>query len=389
MRGLTRGVLPIVLATALLTTACGDNSNGSVDIRRSLTALTDAGVPGALALVNLDDEITTVAVGSSSAAVFSPMTPGANTRIASVSKAFNGAAVLQLVNRGDLQLSTTIGEVLPTLPADWHPVTVTELLQHTSGVPDYIGSEAFLEDFVADPQMQRTPEQLLDYVAGQPLEFAPGSAYSYSDSDNIVAGLIVEQVTGTPYRQALSDLVLEPWDLLATTLPDESQLPAPAVLGYAEAEDDSEPPTATATPSGVPLVDVTNLINPDLAWASGGMISTAADLDRFMRRYASGSDITAELREAQRQFVPGESGPPGPGDNASGLALYRYSTSCGDVLGHTGNMPGYTIFAAATGDGARSAVVVINRQANPNGDAELYELFDIAAETAACAGSIT
>jgi len=85
-----------------------------------------------------------------------------------------------------------------------------------------------------------------------------------------------------------------------------------------------------------------------------------------MRAYVRGAFTDRATRRQQFQFVPGGSGPPGPGTNSAGLALFRYATSCGTVYGHTGNFPGYTIFAAATANGSRSVTVIINEQLNEN-----------------------
>jgi D-alanyl-D-alanine carboxypeptidase len=392
MKWLSAGVaVAAVPLMAVGLQGCGDNTNGNVDIRNALDNLTAMDVPGAIALVNRGGDVTTIASGSSSTAVFSPMTSAATTRIASVSKAFNGATVLALVNEGRLSLTSSIGELLPELPPQWHPVTVAQLLQHTSGLPDYIKNEQFLEEFIADPLMQRSPLELLVYVADDPVEFAAGSEYAYSDTDNIVAGLIVEKVAESTYLEQMSQLVLDPLSLQATTLPDTPDISTPAILGYALDEPEQKDAGSEASPSPSPgaapeFIDVSELINPSLAWASGGMVSTAANLDRFIRWYAPGTDLSPELRDAQRQFVPGESGPPGPGANASGLALYQYSTTCGEVYGHTGNMPGYTVFTAATPDGTTSAVLIANRQVNPTGDPAAYEAFVSAADTIMCAG---
>ena len=77
------------------------------------------------------------------------------------------------------------------------------------------------------------------------------------------------------------------------------------------------------------------------AWASGGMLSTPADLNRFARGYASGRLFGPAVQEEQTQFLDdGESDPPGPGENAAGLGLFRYRTRCGTVVGHTGSIPG-------------------------------------------------
>ena len=96
------------------------------------------------------------------------------------------------------------------------------------------------------------------------------------------------------------------------------------------------------------------------------MLSTPAELNTFMRAYVRGTLTDAATRTRQFHFVPGSSGPPGPGTNAAGLAIFRYRTGCGTVYGHTGNFPGYTIFAAATSDGSRSVTVIVNEQLNDN-----------------------
>jgi D-alanyl-D-alanine carboxypeptidase len=274
-------------------------------------------------------------------------------RIASISKAFSGAVALSLVSQKKLSLSDTIAMRLPTLPEAWHSVTLAELLNHTSGLPDYIKNPNFLEAFKANPQMTLTPTQLLGFVTDEPLLFPPGSRYDYSDSDNIAVGLMVESVTGGSYSSALAEDVTTPLHLADTTLPTSTALSEPYIHGY-----DVE--------AGKAPDDVSMLINPGLAWASGGMISTPAELNTFMRAYVSGVLFNEATRSRQFQFVPGSSGPPGPGTNAAGLGVYRYQTGCGTVYGHTGNLPGYTLFAASRPDGEDSALVVINEQLNSN-----------------------
>jgi D-alanyl-D-alanine carboxypeptidase len=100
-------------------------------------------------------------------------------------------------------------------------------------------------------------------------------------------------------------------------------------------------------------------------WASGGMVSTAAELGRFVRGYVRGNLFGKVLGKQQRDWVDGTSEPPGPGANSAGLALFRYRMGCGTVYGHTGNFPGYTQFTAASSDGRRSASVSANTQLNP------------------------
>jgi D-alanyl-D-alanine carboxypeptidase len=131
-------------------------------------------------------------------------------------------------------------------------------------------------------------------------------------------------------------------------------------------------------------VDVSTLLNPALAWASGGMLSTPAELNQFIRAYVKGTLTDQVTRSRQFEFVPGGSGPPGPGVNSAGLAIFRYQTGCGTVYGHTGNFPGYTIFAAATSDGSRSTVVIVNEQLNDNPVTPAFTLLQEAEGVAVC-----
>ena len=312
------------------------------------------GPPGAIALVQVGSKVTVTTAGVGNTVTGAPISPDDTVRIASISKAFNGAVALALVTQGKLHLRDTIAQRLPGLPASWGKITLAELLHHTSGLPDYIKSPAFIEVLKADPHAVLTPMQLLSYVTGQNPDPAPGTEYHYSDTDNIVVGLMVEAVSGGSYEQALAQDVTTPLGLAATTLPDSPNLTEPYIHGY---EFESE--SGTLTP-----VDISTYLNPGLAWASGGMLSTPAELNTFMRAYVRGTLTDAVTRSRQFRFVPGSSGPPGPGSNSAGLAIFRYRTSCGTVYGHTGNFPGYTLFSAATSDGSRSVTVIVNEQLN-------------------------
>jgi D-alanyl-D-alanine carboxypeptidase len=322
--------------------------------------------------VQVGTAVHVVVAGTGDVASSQPPTADDTVRIASVSKAFNGAVTLALVGRHKLSLSDSVGKVLPTLPHLWSAVTVAQLLQHTSGVPDYIKDPVFLKQLQADPLQSLTPTQLLGFVANEPLLFAPGSKYDYSDSDNIILGLMDEAVTGGTYESTLAAFVTEPLSLTRTVLPPNANLATPYLHGYDVSGD--------AAPD-----DVSTFLNPGLAWASGGMLSTPKELNTFIRAYASGALIRASAHARQLTFVPGESGPPGPGINSSGLGIYRYATPCGTVYGHTGNFPGYTIFAASTLRGTRSLDVIVNSQLQATPPGPLYTALRAAEGRGVCA----
>ena len=272
-------------------------------------------------------------------------------RIASTSKAFSGAAALSLVSKGALSLNDTIGERLPKLPNKWSEVTLRQLLNHTSGLPDYSESPSLQTALQESPTEAPPSEELLLFIKKKDLRFDPGTQYKYSNSDNIAVALMIEDATGRTYEGQLQEQVYGPLGLRQTTMPRGTYLETPYIRGY----DNDQPPE-----------DYSKLFAGGWFWASGGMVSTPADLNTFIRGYVGGDLFDLRTRERQRQvFEGGSSEPPGPGQNSAGLGIFRYETRCGTVWGHTGNIPGYTQFMAASPGGRRSATVSINSQITP------------------------
>ena len=293
-------------------------------------------------------------------------------RIASMAKAYSGAVALALVERGRLGLDDTIGERLPGVLPRASDVTLRQALRHTGGLPDYIRSPAFIERLTRDPAAYISPQELVEFVRDEPLRFRPGSRYEYSDTDNIVVGLMAEAVTGRPYEELLARYVYRPLRLRRTSLPRTVRMPRPYLHGYELA------------PGEAPE-DVSEQINPAGAWASGGIVSTPNEVGRFFRAYVGGRLFGRARRRQQRRFVAGSSSPPGPGRNASGLGLFRYRTRCGTVYGHTGSFPGYRLFAASSADGRRSVVFSVNAQIVPGlGSARVSTLIRRAQLLAVC-----
>lgn len=322
-------------------------------LRRRLDTLVRApgGPPGIVAV--LRDGRRTRVVRAGVADLGTGRVPGVHDhmRLASASKAFSGAVALSLVGLGDLSLDDTLRERLPGLPGAWGSVTLRRLLNHTSGLPDFSADEEFLATLRADPLHRFDSRRLLGYVADEPLRFRPGSRYAYSNSDNVAVALMAEAVTRTPYERLLEELVYRPLGLRNTSLPQGNRLPEPSLRGYAV-----DPPDAPE--------DVSEALGMSGVWASGGMVSTPADVTRFVRGYARGALYDHRVVREQRRWVTGASEPAGPGRNAAGLGVFRYTTRCGVVLGHTGNMPGYTQLMAATPDGRRSLAFSVTTQVN-------------------------
>jgi D-alanyl-D-alanine carboxypeptidase len=327
------------------------------DLQRELESLVHipGGPPGAIVTFERDEHSTVYRAGYGDVATGRRPSPDDAMRIASVAKAYSGAVALLLVQKHELGLDDTIARRLPRLPRAWGRVTLRELLQHTSGLPDYSASPVFQAVVRADPHHVFDPHHLLDYVRRQPLLFPPGSRYKYSNSDNIAVALMAEAATGLSYDELLHCLVLGPLGLRHTSLPLGYQLPTPYLHGY-------------DVPLSGPPEDVSTVLSASGAWASGGIVATPNDLNTFIEAYGGPELLSPRVRRAQLAFIPGASEPAGPGDNSVGLAIFRYRTRCGTVYGHTGNTLGYTQFAAASPDGKRSITFSINRQVTATSD---------------------
>ena len=339
---------------------------------KDLVAMED-GPPGVIAVVQRGKHRKVHTFGVRNIKSGLPMRVDDRMRIASAAKAFSGAVALSLVSEGKLSLNDTIGELLPELPEAWSEVTLRQLLNHTSGIPDFSLTPEFEEALLASLTKAPPPEELLSFVEDEELLFDPGSEYHYSNSDNIVVALMAEAATGMSYEDLLKELVYKPLGLRNTTLPRGTNLRKPFFHGY---DTSQQPPE-----------DVSEVVAAGWSWASGGIVSTPADLNDFIRGYVGGKLFDERTQAKQRRVVEGGSSePPGPGKNSAGLGIFRYETRCGTVWGHTGNTLGYTQFMAATPNGRRSATVSINSQlAPPVGDPDAFKALRRAEGLAVCA----
>jgi len=362
-------------------TVAAESPDAALDRALKELVRMEGGPPGVIVVVQRGKHREVHAFGVANRKNRRPMRVDDHMRIASAAKAFSGAVALSLVSKGVLSLDDdTIGERLADLPEPpppgWSDITLRQLLNHTSGMPDFSDSDDFKKVVGERLRHPDPPEKLLTYAYGlnngQPL-FTPGDAYKYSNSDNIAVALMVEDATRKSYENQLTKQVYRPLGLSRTSLPVGPELGKPFIHGY----DLSESPPE----------DVSEILAAGWAWASGGIVSTPADLNTFIRGYVKGQLYTLETRQEQRQVSEGGgSEPPGPGENSAGLGIFRYETECGTVWGHTGNTPGYTQFMAASPNGNRSATVSINAQITPSvGEPEAFEALRRAEDLAVCA----
>ena len=353
-------VLVVTALAAVLVSSCGGGEEGKneeeesqapsqEEVQSALEQAVAAGIPGIALEIQGRGGSEFLTAGSASLENEQPLTSEDTFRIASVTKAFTAAVVMELVEEGALSLDDTVEQWAPGLLAEGNSITVRHLLGHTSGLADYTEDENFVEAFVADEDLP--PQQLVSFVSSESLAFEPGTQYEYSDTDNIVLGMIVEAAAGRSYEQELSSRVLDPMELQATVLPNSPEMPDPHAEGY------QYPPESEGAGE---LENVTTALDPSAAWASGALVSTSSDLSRFFRGLLGGELVGEGTLEQMKETLAGEGDPSGPGTKRAGLGIFSYELPCGEVWGHTGQFPGYQAFGAADPDGSGALAMMAN-----------------------------
>ncbi|WP_205696748.1 serine hydrolase [Conexibacter sp. SYSU D00693] len=269
-------------------------------------------------------------------------------RIGSNTKTFTAVAVLQLVADGKVDLDAKVEEYLPGLVrgpgGDGREISVRQLLRHTSGLPNYTN---FLLETGILPWIHTyfQPRAMLDKGLAQEAEFAPGTRFSYSNTNYAVLGLIVEAVTGRPIAEELERRIVQPLRLRHTYFPGvgEQELRGRHPHGY-HRDDPAQP-----------LVDVT-VQDPSFGWAAGQMVSTPSEVNRFFLALLQGKLVSPALLREMQETVPADELGAG---KRYGLGLVRSELPCGgEAWGHGGNIAGFTTVNAATADG-RAATIAL------------------------------
>jgi D-alanyl-D-alanine carboxypeptidase len=296
-----------------------------------------------------------------------PPQPVQTFRVASQTKAFVATIVLQLVADGRVGLDAPVSRYLPRLLPDGDQVTVRQLLNHTSGLYDpQVEVYQTLQD-IYDLRFEHwTPRQVMALANDNGLLFPPGTAWSYSNTNYVVAGLLIERVTGTSIARQLERRLIRPLALRHTWFPTSTAaLPPPRLHGYLPLDD--QPPLADA--------DITRF-NPSFFWASGALVSNVDDLDRFYDALFDGR--LPPKRLLAEMLTPVDTGAPGTG---YGLGLEIYSLPCGaTMVGHTGALPGYNSGSFRLLGDDKDARVVANLHPAPDAlylalSAVLFEIF--------------
>lgn len=352
-----------IIATPVLGVGLAVVSSASADqtpytqqaLQRDLDAVVATGATGVQADVMSPqaDLVATSGVGDVEAQT--PVPADGVFRIGDTTHAFLAVTALRLVEDEVLALDDTVEEHLPGLVQggghDGSQITVRDLLQHTSGLPDASnGRMDTPESYAQQAAEVFQPEQFVGVALGREAKFAPGEGWANTNTDSILLGMVIEAVTGNPWHEEVQAQVLDVLGLDDTVHAGTGpQLPGPHAEGYQQFGTDG------------PVVDVTALAHP---YADGGLLSTTADLNDFFRGLVNGKVLLPrQLSAMMEDTVPATEMRQLWPQAEYGLGLTWRPLSCGGgYWSHGGDMPGYMTREGVTENARYSVVVSVSSQ---------------------------
>ena len=307
-----------------------------VRLQATLDSLHAAGrFPGATAGIALPDgDVIALAVGMADSARRIPMRLDTRMLAGSVGKTFVAAVALQLVREGRLELDAPLSRYLGAEPwfarlPNARDITVRMLLNHTSGIQRYEFKPAVTELLTRDPDKVWTPEERVGFVLGDTPPFRAGEGWDYSDTNYILVGMLVEQITGNDLYAEIRRRILDPHGLRNTVPSDRRAVPG-VVQGYAGANNPFGGTDAM-------IIDGRMAVNPQMEWAGGGFATTAAELARWAKLLYEGRVLDSAGTALMMESVPARLGP----ETRYGLGVIIRPTAHGITFGHSGFFPGW------------------------------------------------
>ncbi len=253
----------------------------------------------------------------------------------STGKTYVSAIAMQLIGEKKLNIDTKVAEYLGKY--DWYKrlpnnaeMTVRMIMNHSSGIMRYEFKEAFTKDLTTNPEKAWKPEELLSYVLDEKAPFKAGEGWDYSDTNYILLGMVIENITGVPLNESIRKNLLAPLKLKYTFPSDRRKLTGLA-QGYAGEGNEFGGKDKVINENGL------FIINPQFEWAGGGYYSTSEDLAKWAKHLYEGRAFDPTLLPLLLQSVPAKLG---KGTNY-GLGVIIRQTPVGIAQGHSGFFPGY------------------------------------------------
>ncbi|MFE1290028.1 serine hydrolase domain-containing protein [Streptomyces sp. NPDC058751] len=339
-------------------------------LRAILRTARAQGAPGAMARIDDGGTVHRLVEGVDDRATGRTISTNDRFRVGSVTKTFSAVVLLQLVDEGALKLDKPVNTYLPGLLPD-DRITVRHVLSHRSGLYDYTNDmfARSVSGFEAVRNKVFTYRDLVRLSLAKPRTNAPGAAYSYSNTNFVVAGMLIEKLTGHTVATEYQKRIFTPLNLADTFYVHPSAaIPGRHAQGY-----------LTSDTAGAGLVNSTK---QTASWAqsAGAIISTPHDLDVFFSALLRGKLMSADRLTQMTKWTRVNS------TTSYGLGLRRRDLSCGiSVYGHTGTVQGYYTYAFTTKDGKRSLTALANTSNNTTVLNTMYR----ALEPAFCGRSVT
>jgi D-alanyl-D-alanine carboxypeptidase len=369
---LTAATAAVALSAALAGPAVAAPPTNEHDAtRQAMRAAVADGVPGVTVTVRRGHGTWAATAGVGDLGTGKPRSTRDHYRVASITKTFVATVVLQLEAEGRLSLDDTVEKWLPGVVRgnghDGRKVTLRQLLNHTSGIFDYLEDPGFQQKYMtADGFMkhrfdQADPKDLLAIAMANKPYFEPGASFAYSNTNYVLAALVIEKATGNGYGDEIDRRIIAPLHLTSTSVPTTRvTLPRPAGRAYSK---------LARTDTG-PTYDVTEL-NARLAYGSGQMVSSSADLNRFYSALLGGRLLPPEQLKAMKTTVKSSRE-----TSRYGLGLVDRKLGCGvHVWGHDGGIFGSNSDAVTTEDGRHSLAVNFNGDWSGSTDAVIEAEF--------------
>ncbi len=296
-------------------------------LAEQMKALTVPDGIGALMIAVVGDDETIWAADGASPDGSAP-TPSDPFRVGSISKVFTSLTTLSLVDEGLVGLDDPVVDHVARVEVP-RGVTVRDLLQHTSGIRSYTDEPGFFEGLTEDHRRIYSPEEMVGLVSDREAEFKPGTDVAYSNTNYIILGIMIEEITGQPFADVLRDRVVDPVGMPNTYLAGAEEGPEP-FGAYSDMTDQLAP------------IDFDYTSIATSAWSAGAVVSSAEDLHRLFTSLYAGGIISPEMLD---QMTANE-------DYGLGIALWGADKS---LVGHGGGIPGYSSLAYYSPASGRTA----------------------------------
>lgn len=300
------------------------------------------GFSGSILVARDGSPVASKGYGSANIELNVPNTPQTVFRLASLTKQFTALAVMMLQERGKLSTGDPICKYLDNCPAAWQPITIRQLLTHTSGIPNYTS----FPDFAKTAMLPATHESFIGRVRDRPLDFAPGEKFNYNNTGYYLLGVILERAAGKAYEDFLQENIFTPLAMKNTGFDHPARIIKNRAAGY---EGQGE------RIHNASYIDMSN------GYASGAIVSTTEDL--LLWDKALYTDRLVSRKSLDEMFLPFKE--LAPGKNYA-YAWWLEKQSDRQAISHSGHINGFATYLMRYPSERVTVIVLSNNRGAPS-----------------------